>query len=68
MSIVYVYKNTIYNASKPMSLVSILACLVDELKILGVLSRSIMSIERRLVIKIITRMDKKLRDKFIKTK
>jgi hypothetical protein len=41
--------------------------LVREVKLLGPLSRSIRSIERRLATKIITRMNQKLRDESIKS-
>jgi hypothetical protein len=40
--------------------------LVGEVKLLGPLSRSIRSIERKLVTKIITRIDRKLRAESIK--
>jgi hypothetical protein len=46
-------------------LLSLRALLVCELKLLGPLLRSIRSIKRRLFTKIITRMDRKLRDESI---
>jgi hypothetical protein len=41
--------------------------LVREIKFLGPLPRSIRSVEHKLFTKIITRMDRKLRDEFIKS-
>jgi hypothetical protein len=43
------------------------ACLFRELKLLGALSKSIRSIKCRLFTKIITRMDRELRDQSIKS-